>query len=110
MARKAKPPCVPVATRETVRQEIIAVLRDGPCSARDLSAAVRIPEREVYGHLEHIQKTLASSGLHLVVESATCRKCGFLFIKRGRLQTPGRCPVCKGESIREPRFGIEGQG
>ena len=94
---------------DTIRQEIIAVLLEGSCSARDVSAAVKIPEREVSGHLEHIQKTIASSGRHLVIMPAECKKCGFVFAKRDRFTRPGKCPVCKGESIREPHFSIKGK-
>jgi len=107
MKDKPKLPVTPLETFDTVRQEIIAELLNGPASARDLSAAVRIPEREVQGHLEHICKTISSSSRHLVVTPAECKKCGFVFAKREKLKRPGKCPVCKGESIREPRFAIE---
>jgi predicted Zn-ribbon and HTH transcriptional regulator len=96
----------PPAMHETVRQEIIAALSEGSFSARDLSALVSIPEREVAGHLEHIQKTLSQSGRHLVIQPAKCKKCGFVFAKREKFTRPGKCPVCKGESIREPLFSI----
>ncbi len=95
---------------DTVRQEIIAALSEGPCSARDLSAAAGVPEREIAGHLEHIQKTLSQSGRHLTIQPAECKKCGFVFAKREKLTRPGKCPVCKGESIREPLFSVEERG
>jgi predicted Zn-ribbon and HTH transcriptional regulator len=107
MKEKPKKPFVPPAMQDTVRQEIIAELREGPCSARDLSAVVRIPERDVAGHLEHIRKTIAASGMHLVIMPAECKKCGFVFSKRDKLTRPGKCPLCKGESIMEPTFMIE---
>jgi len=107
MRDKQKEPFTPRETHDTIRQEIIAELLKGRCSARDLSAAVRIPEREVYNHLEHIHRSIASSDRHLVITPAECKKCGFVFAKRGKLKRPGKCPVCKGESIREPRFGID---
>lgn len=90
----------------TVRRELVAALEEGPCSAKDLSAAVGIPEKEVYGHLEHIQRTMSASGRHFTVTPAECRKCGFVFSKRERLKKPGKCPACRGESIREPLFFI----
>jgi predicted Zn-ribbon and HTH transcriptional regulator len=31
-----------------------------------------------------------------------------VFRKRDRLKAPGRCPVCKGESISDPSFRVEG--
>lgn len=74
-------------------------------SARDLSAAASIPEKEVYDHLDHVQ----SSGhdFRLVVEPSVCRSCGFVFGKRDRLTKPGKCPVCRGESISPPLFSLE---
>ena len=107
MKKKSTGPITPPAMHETVRREIIDALREGPCSARDLSAAVSISEREVSGHLEHIQRSIHSAGQRLVVIPAVCKKCGFVFAKREKLRRPGKCPVCKGESIQEPRFVIE---
>src|SRR5574341_1776642 len=107
MKGKPKDPITPPAVRDTVRQELIAALVEGPCSARELSAAAGIREREVDGHLEHIRKSITASGQHLIVTPAECKKCGFLFSKREKLKRPGKCPVCKGESIREPLFSIE---
>ena len=110
MKEKISEPDTPPETNETVRHAIVAELLQGPCSARDLSASVGISEREVQGHLEHIRKSIAMSGRHLVVRPAECKKCGFVFAKREKLKRPGKCPVCKGESIREPLFAIEGKG
>ncbi len=110
MKEKPKEPFIPRETRDTIRQEIIAELLQGNRSARDLSSSVGIPEREVYGHLEHIQKTLTSSGRYLVILSAECKKCGFVFAKREKFKRPGKCPVCRGESIRGPLFTIGDKG
>jgi len=106
MREQTKKPRVPQAMHDTVRQEIIAELLEGPCSARDVSAAVGIPERDVCGHLEHIRRTIVSSGRHLIIMPAECKKCGFVFSKREKLRRPGKCPLCKAESISEPRFMI----
>ena len=107
MKEKPKEPLAPPSMHDTVRQEIIAALLEGPCSARELSSAVGISEREVPAHLEHIRKSITSSEQRLTVIPAECKKCGFVFSKREKLKRPGKCPVCKGESIREPRFMIE---
>jgi len=91
----------------TIRQEIILLLEENAAlSAKDISAEVRIPEKEVYGHLEHVQKSLTKVGHHLHVKPAECLKCGFVFAKREKLKTPGRCPVCHEEHIQEPLFSI----
>lgn len=57
-----------------------------------------------------IRQSLHGGEVRLEVEAATCRKCGFVFAKRERPDRPGRCPVCRGESISEPRFSIRGEG
>lgn len=110
MKEKPREPVTPPETHDTVRQGLIAELLERPSSARDLSASAGIPEREVSNHLEHIRKTISSSGRRLVVTPAECKKCGFVFAKREKLKRPGKCPVCKGESIREPLFSIEEKG
>ena len=106
MKKKPKEPAVPVETSDTVRHAILLVLEAGPRSAREISAEVSIPEREVYAHLEHVKKTVAKDNRRLVVTPAECRKCGFVFEKRDRLKKPGKCPVCRGESIADPLFSI----
>ena len=46
MKEKPKQAFIPPAMHDTTRQEIIAALLECPCSAREVSAAVKIPERE----------------------------------------------------------------
>jgi predicted Zn-ribbon and HTH transcriptional regulator len=103
MRKKTKEPVIPARRMVTVRQDIISALAGRSISARDISASVRVSEKEVYGHLEHIKK---SKELNLKITPAVCRKCGFVFRKRERLKRPGRCPVCKGESMQEPLFCV----
>jgi len=92
---------------ETVRKEITSVLEVfGPLTARELSAEVRVQEREVIEHLEHIRKSLAKSDRELVVTPSECRKCGFRFMDRKRLTKPGKCPSCRSTSIEEPSFKV----
>ncbi len=110
MREKLKEPPVPLEMHETLRRMMSSALEQGPRSAKELSAGMRIPEKEVYVHLEHIRVTVGQSGRHLLVTPAKCKKCGFVFSKRERLKKPGRCPVCRGESIHGPLFSIEQRG
>jgi predicted Zn-ribbon and HTH transcriptional regulator len=105
--KKSKEPFIPVERQETIRQEIISVLEGKTLSAKDISADVRISEKEIYEHLEHIQRTINKSEHNFIVTPAECKKCGFIFRKRGKLKKPGRCPVCRGESIQEPLFSVK---
>lgn len=101
----AKKPTVPAAHGETFRQAIIHFLGAESRSARDISQALHLAEKEVYDHLEHIRR----SGRRIVVIPAVCRGCGYVFSKRERLTPPGRCPLCRHEAIAEPRFAIPGE-
>ena len=98
---------VPMDRRETVRHEIISLIEGNALSAKEISGSVRVSEKEVYDHLAHIQKTVSKQGDKLKVISAECNKCGFQFKKRERLKKPGKCPVCRSESISAPLFSIE---
>ena len=102
----AEPP-IPVEEKDTVRRQIRALLMAGPHTAKEISAAIRRPEKEIGNHLEHLRKSLHAEGCRLTQVPAECRGCGFVFRKRDRLKAPGRCPVCKGESISDPSFLIE---
>lgn len=106
MRQKPRKPAVPRQAQETVRQMVMELLRSRTLSARDISALAHIPEKEVYGHLEHIRRSIQAGGGFLEVVPAECRSCGFVFVKRGRLTPPGKCPVCLHETIFEPLFTI----
>jgi hypothetical protein len=105
--KKCKEPFVPVERQETIRQKIISVLEGKTLSAKDISADVRVSEKEIYEHLEHIQMTTNKSKHNFIVTPAACKKCGFIFRKRDKLKKPGKCPVCRGELIQEPLFSIK---
>jgi predicted Zn-ribbon and HTH transcriptional regulator len=106
--KKIKGAFIPEERHETVRRQIMSILGAGTVSAKDISSEVRIPEKEVYEHLEHIRKTLSKRDHQLDVTPAECSKCGFTFSKREKLKKPGKCPVCRGELIREPLFSLSG--
>jgi len=106
--KSAADPPTPVEEKETVRRQIRALLEEGPHTAKEISFAIRRPEKEIKNHLEHLRKSLHAEGRRLTQIPAECRGCGFVFRKRDRLKAPGRCPVCKGESISDPSFRVEG--
>ncbi|HUJ79213.1 MAG TPA: transcriptional regulator [Nitrospiria bacterium] len=106
---KPKGEIVPQGATATPRQRIIDELERGAMTARDLSQALGLPEKEVAGHLEHVAKSLKPPR-RLVMTPASCHHCGFAFPGRHRLSTPGRCPRCRHEGISPPLFRIEGGG
>ena len=97
---------MPHEPRETLRQSLRRELEGGSASARDLSMRLRISEREVVGHLPHLERTLAREGAKLVVEPACCLACDYVFEGRARHTTPSRCPQCRSERIAPPLFSV----
>jgi transcriptional regulator len=91
----------------TIRQEITALLSEGEYGAKNISKIVRISEKEVYEHLEHIGRSLKSQKMRLNIIPALCLECGFKFEGRNRFTSPGKCPKCKGEHIQDPQYCIE---
>lgn len=94
----------------TARQKIIDILKGAALTARDISRAVGLKEKDVLEHLPHVAKTVSAgkeaASARFVVTPSECVSCGFVFKKRDRLKTPSRCPVCRSEEITEMKFGI----
>jgi transcriptional regulator len=93
------------AAQLTVRKRIAEILSGRELTARDLSGMLGIKEREVMDHLPHVEKS-SGNGATIIARPAACLGCGFVFKKRRRLTTPGRCPVCRSEQITPPMFAV----
>lgn len=102
----SKPPPVPPAEEETARQRLQQTLSQRPMTVRELSQACHLSEADVLLHLDHLRRSLERTGVRLTIEPPQCRACGFVFRKRSRLSKPARCPVCRHEQIKEPRFAL----
>jgi transcriptional regulator len=92
---------------KTIRKEMIQLLRDQELSAREISSAVGIGEKEVYTHLSHIARSVKHQRKKLIIKPAECFGCGYAFEKRRRFTRPSRCPICKSEHIRNPMYRID---
>ena len=77
-------------------------------SVEAIARLVRASVRTVLVDLQHVRRGLRSSGVteRWVQHDAECLACGFRFRGRTRLNTPSRCPDCRGEEIRDPEFEI----
>ena len=95
---------------KTLRQQIAAHLVRSPLSAGELSNILRIREKEIYTHLEHLKRSLANQKKRLIVLPFCCLRCGFVFKNRSRFTRPGRCPRCKGTYLENPLFEIRSSG
>ena len=104
IAMKDKAPPIPAERAATLRQQIMDLLQRHPMTAKDISMAIGIGEKQVFPHLEHIQQSLRQQNRSLQVTPAVCKHCGFVFKKRERFKKPGKCPVCRNEAIEDPVF------
>ncbi len=100
-----KQPPTPRETATTSRQAIKELLLEQPHAALEISQLLSLSEKEVLEHLGHIARA-PGPGLQFLITPAVCKHCGFTFKKRERLTSPSRCPICRHESIRRPRFAL----
>ncbi len=105
-AKQVNRPPVPAEQVATLRQQIVVLLQQRSVTAKDLSMAIGLPEKQVYHHLEHIRRSFQQQRKTLRIDPSVCKRCGFIFEKRQRFQKPGKCPVCRGQAIEEPRFSL----
>ncbi|NIN00932.1 MAG: ArsR family transcriptional regulator [candidate division Zixibacteria bacterium] len=91
---------------QTIRKQMIVLLSKKEMSARELSQAVGIREKEVYEHLSHIARSVAAQGEKLNIRPSRCLVCGYVFQDRKRFTRPSRCPRCKRSHIQEPTYRV----
>jgi hypothetical protein len=90
----------------TIRQDIIRLLEEEERDARELSQILGIKEKEVYGHLVHIARSVKAKKKRLRILPFSCLACGFVFAERRRFARPGRCPKCRNSRVEYPRYTI----
>jgi predicted Zn-ribbon and HTH transcriptional regulator len=100
-------PFPPPERAETAREELLRALSSTPATARCLSQAAGLSEKEVFHHLAHLQKSLKAQHRRLKVTPAACLDCQYVFQKRDRLTRPGKCPICRSTHLSEPLFSID---
>jgi len=90
----------------TFRQRLVELLSRRDWTFGELQRELEIPVRTLEEHLRHVDKSLRGTGQKLRVEPARCLGCGFVFRERSahHFHPPGRCPVCRGDRIKEPLF------
>lgn len=91
---------------QTVRQEMIDRLIEGPVTIRDLSQSIGIMEKDVGHHLESVEKSIKHQNMKLIIEPYYCMSCGFEFHQRKKIKKPGKCPECRKTRIAQAVFQI----
>ena len=85
---------------------MIVLLSESDMSARDISQAMRIREKEVYEHLPHIARSVAAQRKKVIILPSTCLNCGYEFKDRKRFTRPSRCPRCRRTQLHEPLYRV----
>jgi predicted Zn-ribbon and HTH transcriptional regulator len=91
---------------QTIRQQMIVLLMEEDLSARELSQAMGIREKEVYEHLPFIARSVAGQIKKLIIRPSRCLVCGYVFKDRKRFTRPSRCPRCKREHLQDPAYRV----
>jgi transcriptional regulator len=93
----------------TSRQRIVALLAAGEWGFEELRRELETTAKRLEDDLRHVERSVRREGERLRVDPPGCLACGFVFHGREprRFQAPGRCPRCRSERIRQPRFRIE---
>ncbi len=105
--REKKAPGVPPKNySQTIRQLITGLLLEKELTAREISQAAGVREKEVYEHLPHLARSAAALGKKLRVLPFRCLDCGFVFEERSRFTRPSRCPRCKKSRLETPLYHI----
>ena len=95
----------------TPRQRIVDLIAGVRLSSYQLAQMLGLPERQIEEHLIHVVKTVARDKTRrFILDPARCQQCDFVFRDRSRLTSPSRCPHCRSEAIKAPRYGIEMAG
>ena len=90
----------------TIRQQIIDLLIEQEYGIRELSQILSVSEKELYTHLPHVARSVISNRQRLEIIPPMCISCGHVFKTRKRFTRPARCPRCKKERIKEPKYQI----
>lgn|SRR5579884_269455 len=106
MTRSSPPSQNRPAASETIRRRVMAELKDQTLTARDLSKILKVTEKEILGHLEHVARSIKPPQ-RFIIEPSFCNRCQFTFAERRKFSSPSRCPHCRHEGISPPAFRIE---
>jgi hypothetical protein len=90
----------------TTRERIADRLRAGAASAGAIADEFDVTAADALDHVRHVARSLEPTDERLLVAPPECRECGFSGFD-DPVNRPSRCPECKAESVREPRFRIE---
>ena len=100
---QASPSIVPM-----FRKQLVSLLLDNPMTVMEIARQLDERPKDVEEDLKHLIRSLKTTVYRGEVLPAHCRKCGFSF-KKEKVRRPGKCPMCHGTWITEPRLAVRKQ-
>ena len=94
-----------VVAARTRRQEIVEILAASEWEFGELRKELGLTVKVLEEDLRHIARSVRSGGRRLLVTSARCEACDFVFGSTA-FHPPGRCPSCRDRRISGPWFRI----
>jgi len=98
---------------KTLREKLANFLLEHPSeefSVEDLARALGLraeDSKRLYEDIVHVSKTLwrrSGGKIYVAMSPPVCLSCGYVFKDLKRPRKPSRCPRCRSEWIRGPRF------
>lgn len=71
----------------------------------EISRFVDQPGKDTVEDLQHLLQSLKHTEFKPIIETASCKKCGFEF-GDDKLRKPSKCPECKSTWVTEPRIKL----
>ncbi|MFQ5833209.1 MAG: transcriptional regulator [Candidatus Thorarchaeota archaeon] len=93
----------------TRRETISGLLEETkiPMTAQEICNILGIKNRAlVYEDIEHISLSVRNRGKQLMIQPASCGKCGYVFTERRKIKKPSKCPKCRSQWILQPAYLI----
>ncbi|MFW9800913.1 MAG: transcriptional regulator [Candidatus Thorarchaeota archaeon] len=94
----------------STRRETISELleeAENPMTAQEICNMLGIKNRAlVYEDIEHISLSVKNRGKQLIIQPASCGKCGYVFKDRRKIKRPSKCPKCRSQWILQPAYMI----
>ena len=91
------------------RRQLLDLLSTEFRSVSSLARELGSTRADLEDDLHHMIRSARAAGHDIEIVPARCKACDFVF-GEGKLNKPGRCPVCKGTRLFEPMIRIRKRG
>lgn len=92
---------------KTRREQIVELLsKNEKMTLQELADFTKASVKTIAMDLDSVRKTIKYDNKRIEVNPASCIGCGYVFLGRGRVSDPHKCPECHSERINKQKFRI----